>query len=78
MFVRPRFSERFDLESVIARDNEAFVKYRCWTQNGKSFRNIEYFRFAGEKIEAIECYFGGRQGYPSAASLNVPAGNRSE
>jgi hypothetical protein len=29
--------ERFDLESVIARDNEAFVKYLCWTKNGKSF-----------------------------------------
>jgi len=69
--------ERFDLESVIARDNEAFVKYLCWTKNGRSFRNLEYFRFEGEKVEAIECYFGGRQGYPSAASL-VPAGDRSE
>lgn len=70
--------ERFDLENVFARDNEAFVKYHCWTNNGRSFRNIEYFRFAGEKVEAIECYFGGRQGYPSVASLTVPAGNRSE
>lgn len=70
--------ERFDLENVFARDNEVFVKYHCWTKNGRSFRNIEYFRFAGEKVEAIECYFGGRQGYPSVASLTVPAGNRSE
>lgn len=69
--------ERFDVESVIERGNEAFVKYLCRTKNGRSFRNIEYFRFAGEKVEAIECYFGGSQGYPSAASFNVPAGPNS-
>ncbi len=63
------FIGRFELESVIGKDNEAFVKYLCHTKNGKSFRNTEYFRFRDGKVEAIECYFGGRQSFPSAVSL---------
>lgn len=57
--------ERFELESVVEWDNEAFVKYLCRTTRGKSFRNIEHFRFSIGKVAAIECYFGGNQGYPS-------------
>ena len=63
------YLERFDLESIIGKDHEAFVKYLCRTKNGKSFRNTEYFRFKGGKVAAIEVYFGGNLGFPSAASL---------
>jgi ketosteroid isomerase-like protein len=60
--------ERFELEQVLGNGDEALVKYVCRTTNGKSFRNVEYFRFRGQKIEAIECYFGDlSSGYPSAA-----------
>lgn len=59
--------ERFDLESVLDDGNEAFVKYVCRTKNGKSFENVEHFTFKGDRIVAIECYFGGQAGYPSAA-----------
>jgi ketosteroid isomerase-like protein len=62
------FIERFELERVIGNGNEAFVKYLGRTKNGKSFRNVDYFRLKNEKVEAIECYFGGQAGYPSAAS----------
>jgi ketosteroid isomerase-like protein len=62
------FIERFELEQVIGKGNEAFVKYLCRTKNSKSFRNVEYFRFRNEKVGAIECYFGGQFGFPSAAS----------
>jgi ketosteroid isomerase-like protein len=58
--------DRFELESVVDNGNEAFVAYVCWTKNGKAFRNVEHFTFKGDKIAAIECYFGGA-GYPSAA-----------
>ena len=44
------------------------MKYLGRTKNGKSFRNVDYFRLKNEKVEAIECYFGGQFGYPSAAS----------
>lgn len=65
--------DRFDLESVLADENgaDAFVKYLCHTKKGTSFRNIEYFRFADSKINAIECYFGGNLGYPSVSDSRV-------
>jgi len=62
------FIERFELEKVFGEGDEAFVKYLCRTKNGKSFRNVEYFQLKGGKVEAIECYFGGQFGFPSAAS----------
>ena len=62
--------ERSDLERVFTSGNEAFVKYLCHTTTGKSFRNVEYLRVRDEKVEALECYFGGA-GYPSAASKGV-------
>jgi len=60
------FIERFELERVIGNGSEAFVKYLCRTKNGKSFRNVEYFRVADEKVEAIECYFGAQSSFASA------------
>ena len=62
--------ERSDLERVIASDTDAFVKYLCHTTNGKSFRNVEYFRVSDGKVDSLECYFGGA-GYPSAASKGM-------
>jgi hypothetical protein len=59
------FIERFELESVREGENEAFVKYLCRTKKNTSFRNVEYFRFAGGKIGSIEVYFGGNIGHPS-------------
>jgi hypothetical protein len=55
---------------VITSGDEAFVKYLCHTTNGKSFRNVEYVRLRGGKVEVIECYFGGA-GYPSAVSKGM-------
>jgi ketosteroid isomerase-like protein len=62
------FIDRFDLEQVFGIGNEAFVKYLCHTKNGKSFRNVEYFRLRDGKVESIECYFGGKSTFPSAVS----------
>jgi ketosteroid isomerase-like protein len=59
--------ERFELEQVIGNGDAAFVRYLCHTKNGKSFRNVEYFKFRDGKIVSIECYFGDAAGYPSAA-----------
>jgi ketosteroid isomerase-like protein len=62
------FIDRFDLERVFGSGDEAVVKYLCHTKNGKSFRNIEYFRLRDGKVESIECYFGGKSTFPSAVS----------
>jgi hypothetical protein len=57
----------FKYLSIVSRGDEAFVKSICWTTKGTSFSNVEYFRFAGGKIAAVECYFGGKSGYPAAS-----------
>ena len=61
------FIKQFELEAILDHGEEAFVKYLCRTSKGTSFRNVEYFRFADGRISAIECYFGGQLGYPSAS-----------
>jgi hypothetical protein len=55
---------------VFGSGNEAFVKYLCHTKNGKSSRNVEYFRLRDGKVETLECYFGGKSTFPSAVSNN--------
>jgi hypothetical protein len=60
--------ERFDLKHVIGTGNEAFVMYVGHTTNGKMFRNVEYLRLRGEQVQAIECYFGAQDSFPSAVS----------
>lgn len=62
------FIDHFELERIFAKDDELFVKYLCRTKNGKSFRNVEYIRFADQRIAAIECYFGGNDSFPSSVS----------
>jgi ketosteroid isomerase-like protein len=62
------FIERFELQRVVGNGNDAFVLYVCRTKNGKTFRNVEYFRLRDEKVEAIECYFGAPSSFPSAVS----------
>jgi hypothetical protein len=56
------------LQRVFGSGNEAFVLYVCRTKNGKTFRNVEYFRLKDDKVEAIECYFGAQSSFPSAVS----------
>lgn len=58
----------FDLQSVIGNGNEVFVKYVLHTKQGKAIRNVERFTFEGDKIGALECYFGDEGGYPSRAN----------
>lgn len=65
------FIGQFDLERLFANGNEAFAKYLCHTKNGKSFRNVEYFRLRDGRIESIECYFGGKDTFPSAVSKGM-------
>jgi ketosteroid isomerase-like protein len=62
------FIKRFDLKRVIGTGNEAFVMYVGHTTNGKTFRNVEYLRLRGEQVEAVECYFGAQNNFPTAVS----------
>jgi ketosteroid isomerase-like protein len=62
------FIGQIDLERISTGPGDAFVKYLCHTKNGKAFRNVEYLRIAGGKLESIECYFGAQSSFPSAVS----------
>jgi ketosteroid isomerase-like protein len=62
------FIKDFDLERITTGADDAFVKYLCYTTNGKSFRNVEYLRIKNAKLESIECYFGAQSSFPSAVS----------
>jgi ketosteroid isomerase-like protein len=62
------FIGHFNLERITTGTDDAFVKYLCYTTNGKSFRNVEYLRIKNGKLESIECYFGAQSSFPSAVS----------
>jgi ketosteroid isomerase-like protein len=46
------------IEKILVEGDKAFVTYTCATGNGKSFRNTEFFTFAGERIASVDVYFG--------------------
>ena len=46
------------IEKILVEGDKAFVTYTCSTGNGKSFRNTEFFTFAGEQIASVDVYFG--------------------
>jgi ketosteroid isomerase-like protein len=62
------FIGHFELERVTTGADDAFVKYLCYTKDGKSLRNVEYLRIKNGKLQSIECYFGAESSFPSAVS----------
>ena len=46
------------LERICESGGEAFVLYKCITNDEKEFRNTEYFVFEGDRIRQINVYFG--------------------
>jgi ketosteroid isomerase-like protein len=49
---------RHELERILVDGDQAFVTYHCVGKDGKSFRNTEFFVFAGDKVRSIDVYFG--------------------
>jgi ketosteroid isomerase-like protein len=50
--------ERQQLEKIVVEGDGAFVTYKVEAKDGKSFRNTEFFSFAGDKVRRIDVYFG--------------------
>ena len=50
--------ERQQLEKIFVEGDEAFVTYEVVSNEGKRFRNTEFFRFDGDKVRSIDVYFG--------------------
>ncbi|MDP9047503.1 MAG: nuclear transport factor 2 family protein [Bacteroidota bacterium] len=59
-------TKRFDLEKVIMGNDEAFVTYNGYTNDGRVFRNTEYFKFKDGKITENDCYFGPGVSFPDS------------
>jgi len=49
---------RHDLDRIFVEGDEAFVTYTCVAKSGRTFRNTEFFAFAGDRIKSIDVYFG--------------------
>jgi ketosteroid isomerase-like protein len=50
--------KRHKLETIITEGDATFVTYHCIARDDRSFRNTEFFRFAGDKVKRIDVYFG--------------------
>jgi hypothetical protein len=59
-------TKRFDLEKVIMGNDDAFVTYNGYTNDGRVFRNTEYFKFRDGKITENDCYFGPGVNFPDS------------
>ncbi|MGP8215850.1 MAG: nuclear transport factor 2 family protein [Bacteroidia bacterium] len=57
--------KRFDIEKLVIEGDDAFVTYNGWTNDGRLFRNTEYFKFKDGKIKENACYFGPGISYPN-------------
>ena len=61
------------LEAVVEHGDEVFVRDPCTTTDGRDFRNVEVFRFAGGKVRQISVYFGAA--YRNGAFIAAAAGS---
>jgi ketosteroid isomerase-like protein len=57
--------KRFDIDKLLVDGDEAFVTYNGWTNDGRLFRNTEYFKFQDGKIKEIACFFGPGISFPN-------------
>jgi hypothetical protein len=51
-------AEARQVRSIVERGEEAVVEYTCELLSGDRFCNRERFVFKGDKVKAIEVYFG--------------------
>lgn len=58
-------TKKFDLEKIMLGDDDAFVTYNGYTNDGKIFRNTEYFKFKDGKIIENDCFFGPGVSFPN-------------
>jgi len=58
--------QKVDLEKVIMGNDDAFVTYNGYTNDGRVFRNTEYFKFRDGKITENDCYFGPGVNFPNS------------
>ena len=58
-------TQSLDIEVMIAKEDQAFIKYLGRTTTEKTFRNVELHRVRNRQIASIECFFGGNMSFPA-------------
>ena len=48
----------YHIQNLFTDENEAVIRYECELNSGVTFQNMEFLRFAGNKIKDIVVYFG--------------------
>ena len=57
--------KKFDIEKLMVDDDNAYVTYNGWTNDGRVFRNTEYFILKDGKIQEYTCFFGPGISFPN-------------
>ena len=57
--------KKFDIEKLVVDGDDAFVTYNGRTNDGRSFRNTEFFTFKEGKITSNTCFFGPGVSFPN-------------
>ncbi|MBS0297179.1 MAG: nuclear transport factor 2 family protein [Proteobacteria bacterium] len=60
-------TKAFDVELMMEKGDQVFIKYLGHTMAGNTFRNVELHRVRDGKIASVECFFGAKASFPSAA-----------
>lgn len=58
-------TKKFDIEKMVVNRDDGFATYTGYTNDGKVFRNTEYFKFKDGKILENDCFFGPGVNYPN-------------
>jgi len=58
--------KRLEVVKLVANGDDAFVICNGWTNDGKLFRNSDYFQLKDGKISGYECFFGPGINYPNS------------
>jgi len=57
--------KKFAIDKLIVAGDDAFVTYNGWTNDGRVFRNTEYFKLKDGKIKEFACFFGPGISFPN-------------
>lgn len=64
--------KRFDIEKLVVDGDDAYVTYNGWTNDGRVFRNTEYFKFKDGRIKENACFFGPGISFPNNTNAPKP------
>lgn len=65
------FVESIEIEKLAEQGDDVFVQYKIVAKSGKQFRNVETLSFDGQRVRAVNVYFGAT--YNDGKFVKLPA-----